>query len=167
MFICQYEVLHVYLSKRGAACLSVKTMCCMFISQCSHSCEAFRNVQDVPERVFATVWGRSFTLIRRTCRWNSCECFIKKLGCKSDVLCAAPAGWLRGSTYKWWSIYYRQEGQEKPQARLSDTDAVTCKPQVVLADTDPVAFKLVLSYIYTDRIRPDKDGKTADYKTVV
>ena len=48
------------------------------LCQCSRSWEAFWNDQDVLRRAYATVWGRSFTLIRHTYRWNSCVCFVKE-----------------------------------------------------------------------------------------
>lgn len=42
--------------------------------------------------------------------------------------------------------------------QTADGGSAGVVPEVVLPDADPRAFELVLSYIYTDRILPTKQG---------
>lgn len=66
------------------------------------------------------------------------------------------------------SVWLRNRIQQaKEQLPASSSAGAAAVPEVVLPNADPCAFELVLSYIYTDRILPTKQGQEPTSNKVI
>ncbi|ELT93946.1 hypothetical protein CAPTEDRAFT_218846 [Capitella teleta] len=81
------------------------------------------------------------------------------------ALVAARSAWLRNRIRQALEQFKNQKVKSVDEEK--EEKGSSLHPQVILPDADPRAFDLVLSYIYTDRIHPTKQGQDPNSNEVV